>query len=708
MKSISTCLVSILLGTLPICASGEENKVWDFVTTGDGSTYAIDRSGSLWSWGWNESGQLGINGGDVKVSIPQDISNGKKWKFAVSGQAYAFFIGDDGTLWAVGDNSKGVSGVGDGTAHKVLTQVGADLNWESVAVTRFFGYSAFGIKTDGTLWAWGEGENGSLGLGNYTNVPTPKQVGADTDWKQVSVGQYFTVAIKNDGSLWGWGWNNRSQLPGHETHVKFPVQLGEDKNWTSVFAVAESVYGIKTDGSLWVWGYGGHNILGINNPEIELLEVPTKVSVVKGYVHSITGSENTRVVLVSPDGTKEGPRKVMAWGTNADGALGNGTGVSVENTDQISFIGEPVEVEFKENVNIIEIAGGEGFTIARDDTGKLWGWGKNRGGQLGDFSTEDQMTFVTSPIKVGIKNGEGQQDNVFTFTPETIPASLKGARKIILEGEWGTSDFTALTSTLGNNSGFPPAGNSTLEEVDMSKANIKSETSLYVPFGISNCGTFQGCRALTAVVMPSAEQAANFTNLKAAFQNCEALTDIDLTGCINVNVFDDTFFGCSSLTKVDLSNCKSITATESLFDKCASLKEVILPAQMTLSKYTFGGCTALETINWSKFAGDAAPDFPRDLFQYVEDLKKIKLYVPESVFDSFASHANWSALTVIAMSGIETITDEEDGNSVVQIFSFDGRYIGGNEIYEELPNGTYIIRTVNAKGIKTEKTTIQR
>lgn len=705
MKKIFKCLVSLLVGTLSSTAVFAQTHDWSFVTTGDGSTYAIEKNGSLWAWGWNESGQLGTGQEEIKVSVPQDISNGHKWTFATSGQAYSFFIREDGTLWTAGDNSKGVSGVGDGSSsHKVLTQVGTDSDWASVAVTRFFGHSAFGIKTDGTLWAWGEGENGSLGLGSYKNVSKPTQVGTDTDWKQVSVGNYFTVAIKNDGTLWGWGWNQAGQLFGNDTHVKTPMQLGTDNDWREVFAVAEAVYGIKNDGSLYVWGTGLNDILGINNIEITSIDVPTKVSVISGYVHQISGSQSTRVVMVSPDGTKDGKRVLMSWGTNADGALGNGTGVSVENTDQIEYIGVPVEVEFEKDMDFVQIACGEGYTVVLNGDGKLYGWGKNRAGQLGDYATEDQMTFTTKPIEVAVKNS-GEQETTFTFTADNIPSSLKSAKKIVLEGEWGTEDFTSLTATLGNNSGFPPVGNAVLEEVDMSNATIAENTSLYVPFGTGSCGVFQGCRALKTVKMPAAVEAAKITSMKGAFQNCSALSEIDLTGCVNVTSFTDTFFGCSSLKSADLSNCNNLTGTESLFDKCEAIVEVKLPANVNLEKYMFGSCTSLRLIDWGKYGETTAPEMPRDFFQYVEDLKAITLKVPEGAYESFMADADWSKLTIekVGSTGINQTMTDNGGKSAYMIYTLDGQYIGNGQDYNSLKAGVYVVKVIGNGKTMTKK-----
>lgn len=126
---------------------------------------------------------------------------------------------------------------------------------------------------------------------------------------------------------------------------------------------------------------------------------------------------------------------------------------------------------------------------------------------------------------------------------------------------------------MGNNTGFPPAGNSTLEEVEMSQITVKKNTSLYVPVGASSEGVFKGCRALKKVTMPLAAQCANITNLRGVFWNCSALEAIDLAGCSQVTSLQLTFSNASALKKVDnLKDCTSVKDTTSAFDKCIALE----------------------------------------------------------------------------------------------------------------------------------------
>ena len=93
-----------------------------------------------------------------------------------------------------------------------------------MSASQFF---SMGIKTNGTLWAWGRNEVGQLGDGTTTNRFVPVQIGTATNWESVSSGWYHTLALRTDGSLWVWGGNNDyGQLGnGTTTTLALPTQL---------------------------------------------------------------------------------------------------------------------------------------------------------------------------------------------------------------------------------------------------------------------------------------------------------------------------------------------------------------------------------------------------------------------------------------------------------------------------------------------------
>jgi alpha-tubulin suppressor-like RCC1 family protein len=206
-------------------------------------SYLIDRYPELndtfkqagfWLWGLNSEGQIGDNTVFSSKSSPvQTISTGNNWKQVSSGalqSGHSTCIKTDGTLWLWGQNYSGCLGNNTTTARSSPVQtVSGGTNWKQVASSagNFAAQpSTAAIKTDGRLWLWGNGAYGRLGNNATTNRSSPVQtVSATTNWKLVTVGQNHTAAIKTDGTLWLWGTNSFGNLGTNEgTGRSSPVQ----------------------------------------------------------------------------------------------------------------------------------------------------------------------------------------------------------------------------------------------------------------------------------------------------------------------------------------------------------------------------------------------------------------------------------------------------------------------------------------------------
>ncbi|MEG1028239.1 MAG: T9SS type A sorting domain-containing protein, partial [Oscillospiraceae bacterium] len=151
-----------------------------------------------------------------------------------AGQYHSLAIKSNGTLWAWGENDKGQLGIGNTTNQNSPVQIGTATNW--VQVDAGIGYS-FALKSDGTLWAWGNGNLGQLGTGNTIDQNSPVQVGTDTNWTQINIGANYSLALKTNGTLWAWGDNTLGQLGiGNTTQQNNPVQIGTVTNGASISA----------------------------------------------------------------------------------------------------------------------------------------------------------------------------------------------------------------------------------------------------------------------------------------------------------------------------------------------------------------------------------------------------------------------------------------------------------------------------------------
>ena len=177
---------------------------WNAASAGDRFSVAVGADGSLWSWGLNDHGQLGIGGsGGTQSVLPVKVGS-QAWTTASAGTTHALGVAADGTVWAWGDNSTGELGTAPSNlaSSDLPVLVDAGTGWTSVAAGD--GYS-LALRSDGTLWAWGSNTAGQLGDGTTTEHDTPEQVGAGTTWSSVSAGALHAVARRSDGTIWAWG-----------------------------------------------------------------------------------------------------------------------------------------------------------------------------------------------------------------------------------------------------------------------------------------------------------------------------------------------------------------------------------------------------------------------------------------------------------------------------------------------------------------------
>jgi len=241
------------MALIPPVPVGAMDRTSAVVSAGAQHVMAVKADGSLWGWGENSDGQLG-DGTSVMgkvVTSPKKIMTNVK---AVSaGGGVSAIIKTDNSLWMCGNGEYGA--IGDGTTKVRATPVKVMDNVASVTTS---GTNAFAIKTDGTLWGWGRNSDGMVGNGTTDNTgknPILKPVKIMDGVASVSMGELgVNMAIKTDGSLWAWGNNGYYGLYGNGTREnKFtPVKVMEDVAFVSAGRYHAAV--IKKDGSLWAWG----------------------------------------------------------------------------------------------------------------------------------------------------------------------------------------------------------------------------------------------------------------------------------------------------------------------------------------------------------------------------------------------------------------------------------------------------------------------
>ena len=239
---------------------------WKQVACGNHHVAAIKTDGSLWTWGSNEFGQLGDNTITTRSIPVTTFAGGNTWKSVAGGEGHTAAIKTDGSLWIWGYNNFGQLGINDGTNRSTpVTTFAGGNTWKQVDCG---GLNTTAIKTDGSLWLWGNQGQGELGInvgGSFQGRGTPVTTFAGgNDWKQVTCGKEYTAAIKTDGSLWTWGGNTYGQL-GTNNNISrsTPVTtFAGGNNWKQLSTGLNRIVAIKTDGTLWIWGWNGPNSLG--------------------------------------------------------------------------------------------------------------------------------------------------------------------------------------------------------------------------------------------------------------------------------------------------------------------------------------------------------------------------------------------------------------------------------------------------------------
>ena len=293
---------------------------------------AIRSDGTLWAWGKNPNGRLGL-GDTANRSSPTQVGALTNWTVVKSQYGYdtgpTIAIKSDGTLWAWGANAYGQLGLGDTANRSSPVQVGALTTWSSGTISV---RGVLAVKTDGTLWAWGQNYFGNLGLDNATNYSSPKQVGALTDWININ-GALNPVSVKANGTLWSWGRNNSGQLGLGDTTVRSsPTQIGSDTNWAYATSARQGqTFAVKTDGTMWSWGrnYGGSLGLGSSNSSLAYSS-PKQIGALTNWSRVSTGRFN--VHAIKTNGT------LWSWGANYSGMSGLGNTTEYRSPKQVGSL----------------------------------------------------------------------------------------------------------------------------------------------------------------------------------------------------------------------------------------------------------------------------------------------------------------------------------------------------------------------------------
>jgi len=345
---------------------------WLTVDTGGAHACGIQQDGSLWCWGANESGQLGL-GDTTDRSVPTQVGTRLDWASVAAGSSHTCALTTSGLRYCWGSNDSGQLGLNNTTGTTApARRPGEHLTWLSITSG---GATTCGITTSSALYCWGNNDFGNLGVGDTTNRVAPTGLG--TGWATVDGGLEHTCGVTVDGTGYCWGLGFGGALGVGDTDSRLvPTAVAGDGAWRSISAGEYDSCGISSGAHLYCWGLNDFGELGVGVGDTQSRSVPTIVST---HAWSSVSAGGLHSCGLYTNGTR------FCWGANYAGQLGIG-----DTTDR----GAPRRLVSEAPWSLL--SAGEQYSCGIRRSGALACWGANDRGQLGVGDTTNR----TRPVGV--------------------------------------------------------------------------------------------------------------------------------------------------------------------------------------------------------------------------------------------------------------------------------------------------------------------
>ncbi len=352
-----------VLGCASDCLNTSESACLDITSLDSGDTHAciVLTDGTVRCWGKNLNGELGDGTSGGFRNVPVIVSGLTNVQAVSAGEAFSCALKTDGTVWCWGQNTYGQ--LGNGTSVNSLAPV---------AVPGLTGVTALAAgsvhlcvrKNDGTARCWGLNSSGQLGNGTTTSSSSPVTVSGLSGVVALASGVYHSCALLGGGTVKCWGSNVNGQLgDGSLLNRSMPVDVGSLAGVSSMGAGGHHTCAILSDGTARCWGRNSNGQLG--DGSYTQAASPVTVTGLTGAVSIGGGVEHSCAAL--------GGGAVKCWGANWVGQLGDGTETGAVLPVTVSGLSSATSVSL-----------GLDFSCAVTGPGRVRCWGANVDGQLGD------------------------------------------------------------------------------------------------------------------------------------------------------------------------------------------------------------------------------------------------------------------------------------------------------------------------------------
>lgn len=362
------------------------------------------RNNQLYKFGRNGYGEGERQLGDTCESTPKHIliSDDKRIRQIGVGEQHIIVLCQDGTLYSFGWNRYGQLGL-ENRANQSTPQPITLLEGNNAKQIFVTGAHTFVLCKDGALYGFGFNGAGQLGLGNYDHQLTPQRVTLpEGQVKRVFIGKSHTLILCKDGLLYSFGSNSYGEL-GLGNFVGQPtpqlVTLPDNKKAKQVFMGKENTFVLCEDDTLYGFGRNSVGQLGIGNVVNQFS--PQLINLPEGKKAKRVHPKERRTIVLCEDGTFYG------FGKNKYGQLGLGASVQNQTT--------PRQILLPEGIKAKKIIVGFQHNIILCESGELYSFGGNVGGELGLENHIDQFT----PKQIALPDDKKARD-VFVGTWTTF------------------------------------------------------------------------------------------------------------------------------------------------------------------------------------------------------------------------------------------------------------------------------------------------
>jgi alpha-tubulin suppressor-like RCC1 family protein len=385
----------------PVAVCQPADVTFNFIAAFKTGFVALDTTGKAWGWGINSAGVLGDNSISSRLT-PVAVCNNLTFSriFTVNDRndrMYQTVIGETttGSHFFWGSNAYGnysvLSGFSKMPAYNQTTPLEDIVNTCSFSQitgfsigrdTSYIPKSGYILDVNKKAWAWGLNSNGGVGdnTTTFTSTPVAVCVPANVTFAQIVGLEQTAIALDTTGKAWAWG-SNGSGITGTNaataTNYSTPVAVCLDLTYTTIRRGHFFITTLDTTGKAWAWGYNGSGQLG-NNSTANSVLTPVAVCLDKTFV-VLGGARHYNTVAIDYQG------KLWSWGENNTGSLG----INSTSTNKCTPVAVCTTLTFSRVTT-----NGHAHTIAQDISNKLWSWGLNSYGQLGDGTASSRLTPV--------------------------------------------------------------------------------------------------------------------------------------------------------------------------------------------------------------------------------------------------------------------------------------------------------------------------